>query len=87
MPRPLARLHPGKRAAASVLDLQRGLLAELERRAGEAAGCEELAAAIDAADEVETAFKILERLAANPTRNVERRPGATPFDSTYRLLQ
>jgi glucose-6-phosphate isomerase len=80
-------VEAGKRAAASVLDLQRRLLAELGRRAGEATGCEELAAAIGAGDEVETAFKILERLAANPTRNVERLPGATPFDATYRLLQ
>ena len=78
-------VEAGKRAAGSVLDLQRALVGELLRRGGEEAGCEELAAAVGAADEVETAFKILERLSANPTRNVVRTPGASPFEATYRF--
>ena len=35
-------------------------------------------------ERVETAFKILEHLAANPGRGIERAPGATPFDAIYR---
>ena len=67
-----------------MLDLQRRLLAELERRGGESATCEELAEALNVADEVETLFHLLERLAANPGRGVERLPGATPFEARYR---
>jgi len=77
-------VEAGKKAAASVLDLQRRLLAELGRRSGEAAGCEELAGAVGAAGEVETVFQILERLSANPERGVERIAGASPFDAAYR---
>ena len=79
-------VEAGKQAAASVLELQQALLGELLRRGSEGAGCDKLAAAIGATGEVETAFKILERLSANPTRNVERVPGASPFEATYRLV-
>jgi glucose-6-phosphate isomerase len=78
-------VEAGKKAAARVLDLQRSLLAELERR-GEAGGdCEQLAAAAGAGDDVETVFQILERLAADPHRGLSRAEGATPFDAVYRL--
>jgi len=77
-------VEAGKKAAASVLDLQRRLLAELERRGSAAAGCEELAEAVGAAEEAETACQILERLAANPGRGVARAAGKTPFDAAYR---
>jgi glucose-6-phosphate isomerase len=76
-------VEAGKKAAASVLDLQRRVLAALRERGPSGGTCEELAAAAGAPDEVETAFHILERLAANPDRGVERRPGPTPFDAVY----
>jgi glucose-6-phosphate isomerase len=74
-------VEAGKRAAAEVLALQRKLLEALG-----AAGpgtCEELAAAAGS-DDVESAFLILERLAANPGRGVARTPGPTLFDAVYR---
>ena len=37
------------------------------------------------AEEVETVFRLLEHLAANPDRGVARSPGSTPFDATYRI--
>ena len=77
-------VEAGKKAAEAVLDLQRRLLAELERRDGEGATCEELAEAAGAGNDVETAFKVLERLSANPGRGVRRSPGATPFEAVYR---
>jgi glucose-6-phosphate isomerase len=77
-------VESGKEAAETVLFLQRRLLATL-RNMGEAGGtCEELAVAIDASDEVETVFHILEHLAANPERGVAKTTGETPFDATYR---
>jgi glucose-6-phosphate isomerase len=76
-------VEAGKKAAAAVLDLQRRALAELDRRGGGGATCEELAGALGVPEEVETLFHVMERLAANPDRRVLRRPGRTPFDASY----
>jgi glucose-6-phosphate isomerase len=79
-------VEAGKKAAAGVLDLQGRVIAALEGKAAEGGTCEDLAAAADAADEVETVFHILEHLSANPIRGIVRRPGSTPFDGTYFLV-
>ena len=76
-------VEAGKQAAASILDVQRRVIAALAARGEEGADAEQLAAAAGVPDEVETVFLILERLAANPDRLVLRRPGRTPFDATY----
>jgi len=78
-------VEAGKRAAAAVLDLQRCALAALRERGAAGATCEEVAAAAGAADEVETVFHVLERLAANPDRGVGKRVGPTPFDAVYSI--
>ncbi len=77
-------VEAGKKAAAKVLALQTRLMAALHARGESGAGSEQLAADAGAPDDVETAFAILERLAANPGRGVTRTPGATPFDAIYR---
>ena len=76
-------VEAGKKAAASVLELQRKLVAALAARGAGGATCEQLASVAGASAEVETAFKILEHLAANPGRGVSREPGTTPFDAVY----
>ena len=76
-------VEAGKKAAASVLDLQRKVLAGLVEIGARGATCEELADAAGAPDEVETVFHILERLSANPERDIGRRPGKTPFAAIY----
>jgi glucose-6-phosphate isomerase len=80
-------VEAGKKAAASVLELQRGLIAELRKRGDEGGACTELVEALGAPDEVETAFKVLERLAANPLSGVERESGAPPFEALYRFRE
>ncbi len=80
-------VEAGKRAAAAVLDLQQRVLAELSGRGAEGAGVEQLAVAIDASDDVESVFQLLERLSRNPARGVERRPGGTPFDAIYAIKE
>jgi glucose-6-phosphate isomerase len=76
-------VEAGKKAAAAVLDLQRRVV-EAVRAKGQGGGtCGEIAAEAGAADEIETVFHVLERLAANPDRGVARRPGPTPFDAVY----
>jgi glucose-6-phosphate isomerase len=72
-------VEAGKQAAADVLELQRKLTGVLRERSGT---CAELAVAAGT-DDVETAFMILEHLAANPGRGVKRSPGRSPFDALY----
>jgi glucose-6-phosphate isomerase len=79
-------VEAGKKAAASVLALQRKVVAALRDRGATGGTCEELARAAGAAEEAETVFHVLERLAANPERGVNRHPGTTPFDAVYTLV-
>jgi glucose-6-phosphate isomerase len=76
-------VEAGKKAAASVLELQRRVVAALRERGREGGTCEELARAAGAPDEAETVLHLLERLAANPDRGVARRPGKAPWDAVY----
>jgi glucose-6-phosphate isomerase len=73
-------VEAGKKAAAAVLTLQRAVLAAVRKQAGTV---EEIARQAGAADEVETVYKLLEHLAANPDHGVKRTPGSTPFDARY----
>jgi glucose-6-phosphate isomerase len=77
-------VEAGKQAAAAVLELQRAVMRSLRVGGGGEMGATELAAAAGAADEVETVFLMLERLAANPERGVVKIAGRTPFDARYR---
>jgi glucose-6-phosphate isomerase len=77
-------VEAGKKAAASVLELQRKLMEQLRERGDEGATCDQLAELVGEPDRVETAFKILEHFAANPGRGIVRVPGSTPFDAVYR---
>jgi glucose-6-phosphate isomerase len=63
----------GKRAAASVLALQKEVVAALQRRGASGGTAEQLAADAGSAGDVETVWHILEHLAANPGRGVSRR--------------
>jgi len=63
-------VEAGKRAAASVLALQKKVVAALKQGEGTA---EQIAAAAGSPEEAETVAHILEHLAANPGRGVRRR--------------
>jgi glucose-6-phosphate isomerase len=76
-------VEAGKKAAAQVLDLQRKLVAALQAKGEAGATCEELAKAAGHPDEAETAYHILEHLAANPSRGVVRKRGASPIETVY----
>jgi len=78
-------VEAGKKAAASVLELQRGLSAALEQVGERGATCEGLAETMGEAANVETLFHMLERLSANPARGVTKTSGTTTFDAVYRL--
>jgi glucose-6-phosphate isomerase len=78
-------VEAGKKAAASVLALQRALISRLAQLGAKGATVDELARDLGVDAEVETAFHILERLVANPGRGVERVAGASAFEARYRL--
>jgi glucose-6-phosphate isomerase len=76
-------VEAGKKAAAAVLKMQQALIEQLGRQA-EPRTVEQLAEAVDGGDvasPIETAFKLLEGLAANG--RVHRVPGQSPFDAKY----
>ena len=79
-------VEAGKRAAAAVLELQSALVAALRARRGESAEAEELARAAGSPAEAETAFWLLEHLAANPGRGVAREAGPVPTRARYRWV-
>lgn len=76
-------VEAGKRAAAGVLELQRGLLAALRAAPGEARAAADLAAAAGAPDRAETAHHVLEHLAANG--RLTRLPGDAGGAPSYRI--
>ena len=76
-------VEAGKKAAAAVLDLQRRLEAALQAEPGKAATAEEWAARIGETERIDWVYKLLERLAANPHRQVVRTPGPRPTETRY----
>ena len=76
-------VEAGKKAAAQVIELQSRLLGALKDSAEGAQTAPELASAINAADDTETVFKILEHLAANPERQVQHSDSADPLSRRY----
>lgn len=76
-------VEAGKKAAGTVLELQRKLLNHLRAKKGAAGTVEELAAAVGAANEVETVFKVLQHLAANPDHGITRTEAPAPFDARF----
>ena len=74
-------VEAGKKAAAAVLDAQRALLAAMRTESGSSRTAEDWAK--KAGVGAETAWKVLEHLAANPDHGVRRRPGEDPFSASY----
>ncbi|MBI5819934.1 MAG: glucose-6-phosphate isomerase [Verrucomicrobia bacterium] len=76
-------VQAGKKAADTVLGIQRQILAHLRTHRGRAFTAKAIAKAIGSADEVETVFRICEHLAANSERGVKRQDGKTACEAMY----
>ena len=74
-------VEAGKRAAARVIGLQRQICDIL--RSDRPQSAQQIARAIGAADEVETVYKVLEHLAADPDRGVVKIPARDPGAARY----
>jgi glucose-6-phosphate isomerase len=79
-------VEAGKKAAGRVIELQRSIYAFLQEQSGMEFGASEIANAIDAEDETETVFKILEHLAANASRGISRSAERQPAKARYRYI-
>lgn len=76
-------VEAGKKAARAVLDIELFVLAEL-KKVGHPRLAEEIAAAISKPEEVETVYRLLEYLAANPERGVTRAGGGGPATAKFK---
>jgi glucose-6-phosphate isomerase len=68
-----------------VIALKLKLVETLKAAEGDAFSAEQLAARVEAPEQAELAFKILEHLAANKTTGVKKRVRKPAFESTYRI--
>jgi glucose-6-phosphate isomerase len=78
-------VEAGKKAAAGVISLQIRILSFLTENRGRSFSVEEIAARIEASDEIETVFKILHHTAANVDHGVHLSPGRNVFENTFSI--
>lgn len=74
-------VEAGKKAAERVIDLQRQVRDTLKPNQPQTT--EQIAAAIGAVDEIETVYKVLEHLTANPDRDVVKTTDQDLFQARY----
>lgn len=76
-------VESGKKAAAQVLKLQAKIIEALRLNPTTPMGISDIAANLGQVESREHIFKICERLANNPSREIRRLSGRTPFDAWY----
>ena len=77
-------VEAGKKAATAVIKTQLAVLQYLEENTGRELTSAQVASGIGQADEVETVYKLLEHLSANPDRKVAKVLSGSPALHTYR---
>jgi glucose-6-phosphate isomerase len=76
-------VEAGKRAAGSVLDIQKKVGAFLSAKRGQHFKASQIAIEIGEPSEVETIFKVCQHLTSNPDHGVAKAQGQTPFEARY----
>jgi glucose-6-phosphate isomerase len=76
-------VEAGKKAATAVIDIQRKVLNHLRSQRGQALSLEAIAKAVNANEDIETVFKVIEHISANDHHGIKKTPGSSPFDATY----
>ena len=79
-------VEAGKKAAESVIQLQKAALTYLRERKDKSFTAEEIASAIGCREEMEMVFKLLEHASANPGHKIKKIPAKLPFDSRYQYV-
>jgi glucose-6-phosphate isomerase len=78
-------VEAGKKAAATIIELQRKILNFLSQHSGQSFGIGEIAKGIGANEESEHIFKICEHLSVNSAHKVQKIIGDTSLNSKYSL--
>lgn len=76
-------VEAGKKAAASTLELRQAILDALRAAKGETFTAESLAQKLGREPQTELIYKILENLAANPAKGVQKSAGQAFYDNQY----
>jgi len=79
-------VEAGKKAAASVIEIQRLILTFLRSQHGQAFTVPDLAKAIQREADIEVVFKVVQHLAANPAHKVVKVEAKNPFDAQFKLV-
>jgi glucose-6-phosphate isomerase len=79
-------VEAGKKAAESLLTLQKEVIEHLNELKGKAFTVDEIALAIRAEERKEDIFRICEHLAANPNRGFSRSSHKNPFKAMYQRI-
>ncbi len=80
-------VEAGKKAAGTILDLQREILAYLRTKRKRTLTAADIAAAIGKEEQIESIFHILEHLQANPDHGVVMMEGETLFTRSYQIIR
>ncbi len=76
-------VEAGKKAAAGILGLKGKIQKHLADNTGESYTADALAEALGVRDQAETIYKLLEHLAANPEKGVQKTPAETSWEATF----
>jgi len=79
-------VEAGKKAAGTVIEIQRQIIGLLKSKPGQAFTAGELAKAISRENEIETVFKVANHLAANPAHHISKAEGKNPFEAAFKLV-
>ena len=79
-------VEAGKKAAGNVLTIQREIINFLKTNLNQPFTVVEISKSIGREEDVETVFKIVEHLAANPVRNVKKRQSQSAFEAKYKIF-
>jgi glucose-6-phosphate isomerase len=79
-------VEAGKKMAGTVIKLQNEVLDFLRKNPGTSFSIETVAKGINAEENTETIFKILEHVSANSDHSIKKSPGNDAFDARYEAL-
>ena len=79
-------VEAGKKAAGNVLAIQREIIKHLQANLNQPLTAAEISKAIGHEEDVETAFKVLEHLAANPVRKIKKKSSKKVFEAKYKMV-
>jgi glucose-6-phosphate isomerase len=79
-------VEAGKKAAGTVISIQREIIAYLKANLGKQFTPAEISKAINREEEIETVFKILEHLASNQVRKIRKRSVKSAFEARYKMV-